>query len=86
MNHAYVATVGTGPDGPGWQLMGHVADDGLVIIDDLPHADLIRWPVRISLTLTSSASRLTWWRWQLTTGRPGPGASRVKREYRRRRR
>ncbi|NUW45570.1 hypothetical protein [Nonomuraea rhodomycinica] len=84
MNRVYVAPVGTRPDEPGWQVVGHVVDDGLVIIDDLPHAEPIRWPLRISLTLTAPASRLTWWRWQLVTGRPGPGASRVKAEYRRR--
>ncbi|GAA3172674.1 hypothetical protein [Nonomuraea roseoviolacea] len=71
---------------PDWVDLGYIEDDGLVIIDDLPAAEPILRPLRISLTLTAPASRLTWWRWQLTTGRPGPDAARVKREYRRRRR
>ncbi|GAA3251516.1 hypothetical protein [Nonomuraea helvata] len=66
---------------------GHAHDDGLVILDDLPRVSPpVLWPVPATLVLHAPRSRLTWWPWMLATGRPGPGASRVKAEYRRRRR
>lgn len=74
-------------DASGWRDLGHVEDDGLVILDDLPRPSLpLVWPVRQTIVLHAARSRLTWWRWTLAIGRPGPGASRAKREYRRRRR
>ncbi|MDX3100469.1 hypothetical protein [Nonomuraea angiospora] len=67
--------------------LGHADDDGLVILDDLPRvASPLWWPVQATLALHARRSRLTWWRWTLATGQPGPGASRAKREYRRRHR
>jgi hypothetical protein len=87
MSRAWIAPAGTPLNADGWIEIGHIVDDGLVFFDDIPR-DLppIQWPAGAAFLLTAPRSQLTWWRWLLATGRPGPDASRVKAEYRRRRR
>ncbi|MGP3914342.1 hypothetical protein [Nonomuraea sp. 10N515B] len=51
MNRAWIAPLGTDPDGPGWTALGHVLDHGLVVIDDLPRTGPpIRWPATVIIT------------------------------------
>lgn len=72
--------------GSEWIDLGYIEDDGLVIIDDLPQTGPpFQWPVTITLTAVSST--FGWWRlYRDLIGITHPSASRVKREYHRRRR
>jgi hypothetical protein len=109
MNRAWIAPLGTGPDGPGGTEVGTevgtAGHDGLVIIDDLPQAGPpIQWPATLIFQRDRRAGRT---RVFSDDGTPGsrrrlakecarfdrdalairwPYASRVKREYHRRRR
>lgn len=73
-----------GPDEAGWIALGTVSDDGL-IFEAEPIAEEWTVPALHTITLTAQG-RYDWRFWQLFFGTPGPPATRVKREYRRRRR
>ncbi|MFI7449566.1 hypothetical protein ACIBQX_18865 [Nonomuraea sp. NPDC049714] len=83
MNRAWIAPLGTSPDEPGWTEIGYIGNDGL-IFEDEPEP-LPEWltPRRYTITLRG---RFPWRFYQRFFGTPGPHASRVKREYHRRRR
>ncbi|MET8334390.1 hypothetical protein [Streptosporangium canum] len=85
--HAWWAPAGTDPaDTTAWQPLGHLADDGLQILDDLPHDHTPFNRAPFTITLTRRAGRWSWSGWRLLTGTTHPDARRTKTEYHRRRR
>lgn len=85
MGRAWIAPLGTPLDAPGWTEIGAVDHDGLVL-DEQP-VQLPEWPATRRYTITlRGRGRFPWRFYRQFFGTPGPHASRVKREYRRRRR
>lgn len=88
MGRAWIAALGTPLDGPGWTEIGTLDHDGLVyeVGEPLVESELPLMPLRpITITLRMRG-RFPWRFYRQFFGTPGPHASRVKREYHRRRR
>ncbi|SFK92324.1 hypothetical protein SAMN05216275_14148 [Streptosporangium canum] len=83
---AWWAPSDTPPNSPDWRPLGYLTDDGLQILDDLPHEHVpFNWP-SFTLTLTRCTGHWPWSAWRLLTGTTHPAARRAKTTYHRRRR
>ncbi|MET8866508.1 hypothetical protein ABZW11_26520 [Nonomuraea sp. NPDC004580] len=82
-SRVWAAALGTPLDGPSWAEIGTLVGDGLGVEHEEPlPAD---WPFDTLTTITGRV-RLAWGGYRWLFRRTSPAASRVKREYRRRRR